>query len=183
LARLTGLRLEGDENFRMGNRLARDSRGWVLFAFVALVAAGCSHGRTKEDFIPPVPQAQATLEAGLRAWQGGIPDGQVPNTSPGLILSDTLRRPGQKLEKFEILGEAPGDWPRCFAVRVVLSNPREELTARYVVFGIDPLTVCRHEDFEMLEHWDHAMMVERAKAGQAAVKEPHVRQPTNSGTP
>jgi hypothetical protein len=120
--------------------------------------------------VPPVDKARSVLETALKAWQadGGV--GALPNTQPVIFVSDCSRKPGQKLDQFEILGEAPGDSPRCFAVRLVLANPREELTTRYIILGIDPIQVYRHEDFEMLLHWDHAVMVEKAKADQAAKK-------------
>jgi hypothetical protein len=140
--------------------------GLVLF-----LGSGCARsGRSPEEFIPSAKQAEATLKAALTAWQEGQMDGTIPNAIPTIIISDTMRRPGQRLSQFEILGEAPGDLPRCFAVRLVLAEPREEMTVRYAVFGIDPLHVVRHEDLVMLEHWDHAMMVERARQDQITYK-------------
>ena len=100
---------------------------------------------------------------------GGAGDIDRELIRPVIFVSDCARKLGQKLDRFEILGEAPGDSPRCFAVRLVLANPREELTTRYIILGIDPIQVYRHEDFEMLLHWDHAMMLKN-KEKQAAAK-------------
>ena len=142
----------------------------IACGIVVLLFSGCSGGRTYEDYVPAVETARAALETALAAWRSDGQVGEIPHTKPVIFVSDCSRKPGQKLEQFEILGEAPGESPRCFAVRLVLANPREELTTRYIILGIDPLQVYRHEDFEMLLHWDHAMMVEKAKAEQAAAK-------------
>jgi hypothetical protein len=56
--------------------------------------------------------------------------------------------------RYTILGEAPGDAPRCFAVRLHLEEPQEEQRVRFVLIGLDPLWVFRHEDYEMLAHWE-----------------------------
>ncbi len=157
----------------MGRSMAISlAKGWRQALLCGLVAlCGCSRSaRSGEEFIPPVEQARATLETALQSWrEQRLAGDAIPGTSPAIVMSDTIRKPGQRLERYEILGEAPGDAPRCYAVRLVLANPREELTARYVVIGIDPLWVIRHEDYEMLEHWDHAMMLKN-KEKQAAAK-------------
>ena len=74
-------------------------------------------------------------------------------TGPALHLIDSHHKSGQKLAAFTVLGPTPGDAPRCYAVRLTLDNPREELRARFVVFGQDPLWVMRYEDYEMVMHW------------------------------
>jgi hypothetical protein len=102
------------------------------------------------------------------AWQNGQPAGRIAASSPVVEGVDTHRRPGQKLQSYAILGEVAGDSPRCFAVRLNLENPRQEQTARFVVIGLDPLWVLRHEDYEMMAHWDHPMdNGERAKKPSA----------------
>jgi len=145
---------------------------WLLalaWGLAVSAGSGCSRsGRSPEEFIPPASGARTMLETALKAWQEGKPDGKIPHTEPAIVISDTLRKPGQKLDHFEILGEAPGNTPRCFAVRLFLANPQEELAVRYAVLGIDPIYVLRHEDLEMLEHWDHQMMLERARERASA---------------
>jgi hypothetical protein len=121
-------------------------------------AAGCA-GKSgdAERFIPKSGTARAALEAALNEWRDGQPPGAVAGATPAVQVVDTHRRPEQRLEQFEILGEVGGDAGRCFAVRITLSNPTEELKVRFVVIGISPLWVFREEDFTMLIHWDHAM--------------------------
>jgi hypothetical protein len=77
--------------------------------------------------------------------------------SPAVHLVDTQSQPGQKLAAFTVLGPTTGEAHRCYAVRLTLDNPREEVRARFVVMGLDPLWVIRYEDFETLAHWDHSM--------------------------
>ena len=90
--------------------------------------------------------------------------------SPAVETADGLRTKGRTLVKYEILGLVPDDAPRCFAVRLTLGNPMQELRERYVVLGIDPVWVWRHSDYEMLTHWDHAMMAEKEKKAGPATK-------------
>jgi hypothetical protein len=129
-----------------------------IAALVALALAGCGErGRKAEEFIPPEDPARLALEASLSAWRAGTPGVQVPDTSPVVNFADTQKEAGRRLLDFAVLGPAPGDSPRCFAVRLTLAGPEEELRTRYVVIGIDPLWVIRHDDFEMITHWDHRM--------------------------
>jgi hypothetical protein len=125
---------------------------WVVVA----VAAGCG-GDGRARFVPAEAAAREALEAALRAWQDGQAPGPVAGTAPLVQVVDGHRRPGQRLQAFAVLGPAPGDGPRVFAVRLTLDGPREEQKVRYVVLGIDPLWVVRYEDYEMMAHWDHPM--------------------------
>jgi hypothetical protein len=107
--------------------------------------------------VPTEEAAQRTLETALAAWQQGKPPPSlVQGKSPVIRLVDTLtlKTPGQRLATFTVLGPTTGDAPRCYAVRLNLENPREEVRARFVVVGLDPLWVVRYEDLEMMCHWD-----------------------------
>jgi len=113
--------------------------------------------RTKE-FIPSPAKAERAIEAVMEAWRNGDPVGIVEGTvSPVVHVIDSHRKAGQVLDDFEVLGEVPGNAPRCFAVKAVLSNPDKQVKLRYVVVGIDPLWVFRHEDYDLLSHWEHRM--------------------------
>src|SRR5262245_45210296 len=117
-----------------------------------LAGSACQGPLSTTRYIPPEDCARQALEAALQAWHEGQ---QAPlQVGPvGVQFVDSHRRPGQRLCRYVVLGTAPGDAQRCFAVRLSLENPNEEVRARYVVFGIDPLWVYRHEDYEMLSHW------------------------------
>jgi hypothetical protein len=131
----------------------RCGRVW-LAALGLFIATGCGEP-PRARFTPSADQAQAALEAALRSWQDGKPAGKINGCSnPEVFLIDNCRRPEQTLERFTILGEAAGEGPRCFAVRVRVGNPVEEQRLRFVVFGIDPLWVYRYEDYEMMMHWE-----------------------------
>jgi hypothetical protein len=131
-------------------------------ATVALAAFAVAKFSDKADaelararFTPSEETVRHVLTAALRSWQKGEKPGPLSGAgNPSIILVDECRRPEQTLERFTILGEAPGDGPRCFAVRVHLKNPDEEQRLRFVVFGIDPIWVCRYEDYEMMMHWE-----------------------------
>ena len=129
--------------------------------FIAILAlplfwlTGCSESDAK--FVPPQAAALAAVTAAMNAWKNGIVPGPVPDTAPLVHLTDSHREPGQVLTAFEILGEVPGNADRCYAVRLKMSNPEAEERVRYVVVGIDPLWVFRHEDYDMLMHWEHPM--------------------------
>jgi hypothetical protein len=122
-----------------------------------LLLAGCGGSTGYERFIPAEDRARQALEAALEAWQSGEPHGPVAGTVPPVEFVDSHHKPGQRLRAYSILGMAPGDGPRVFTVKLTLANPGEEVRARYVVMGLDPLWVIRNEDFEMLAHWDHPM--------------------------
>jgi hypothetical protein len=141
-------------------------RPWSL-VWVAALLGGCA-GRPADRYVPSPDRARQALETALAAWQSGRPPGPVEGTSPAVILVDSHRRPGQRLCGFAILGEVPGDGPRCFAVRLKLEDPPEEQRARFVLVGIDPLWVYRHEDYEMMAHWQCAQSEEppRDKSGE-----------------
>jgi hypothetical protein len=129
-----------------------------LLAMILLACVGCgSSGSGQERYIPTQAVARTTIETALKAWQRGESSGEIKETKPLIFVTDSHRRAGQTLEAFEILGEVPGETPRCLLIKVKLANPAAEEKIRYAVIGIDPLWVYRHEDLEMILHWDHPM--------------------------
>lgn len=125
------------------------------------LAAGCGKGRDR--YVPPEEVARAAVEKALATWRDGLPAGRVETGPPAVEFVDTHRKTGQRLKDFAVLGPAPGDAARCYAVRLTLESPREEQKARFVVIGQDPLWVVRYEDFEMMSHWDHPMGDDKPK--------------------
>jgi hypothetical protein len=129
--------------------------GCWLFVGCALIAAGCQGGPSTERFVPAPERARQALEQALRSWQQGRPPGKLEAiANPAVVLVDRCRQSEQTLDQFTILGEAPGEGPRCFGVELRLQNPEETRQVRFVVFGEDPLWVYRYEDFEMMIHWE-----------------------------
>jgi hypothetical protein len=133
---------------------------WIVLAALLM---GCSRQDPYARYIPDEHAAESALKAGLEAWKDGSAVGPVPATSkPQVIIVDSWRDKQRKLESYQILGEVPGNTPRCYAVRLNLTNPEAEERVRFVVLGIDPLWVYRYEDFQLIAHWDHRMTEEKA---------------------
>lgn len=133
--------------------------GWasmLLAGAVTLGGGGCGSDAPTSRYVPAAVDAESALQTALRAWEEGTAPGPVPNTSPVIHVTDSFRRSGERLEQFRILGEVPGDTPRCFAVELRFDPPRQE-KARYVIVGIDPLWVFRLEDYQLIAHWEHRM--------------------------
>ena len=127
-----------------------------------LLVFGCGPRDRSSEFIPSVSVAESAVKAGMEAWKKGEPAGTVAGTKrPVIHVVDSERAIDQTLIGYEILGEVPGNAPRCFAVRVQLSNPEKEVRLRYIVVGIDPLWVFRQEDYDRLSHWAHPMEDEK----------------------
>jgi hypothetical protein len=129
----------------------RRSDFFLIVAWLACCGCGTPPPNT-DRFVPSPETGQQALAAALRAWQDGR---STPANLDGIEVNfvDTHRKPGQRLRRFAILGETPGDGPRCFAVRLWLEEPTEEIRVRYVVWGINPLWVSRHENYLMMIHW------------------------------
>jgi hypothetical protein len=131
---------------------------WLCLLLAALgpaALAGCSSGRDPARYVPADNSARSALKDCLDSWRAGEAPGEITDRSPRVHLVDTHHRPGQRLVDYAVLGPAAGERGRCYSVRLVFERPREEVKARFVVLGIDPLWVLRYEDYEMLAHWDH----------------------------
>lgn len=130
--------------------------------------AGCADRPRADRYVPSPDAARDAVEAALKAWQGGSPPGKVERPGVGVYLVDNCRPPGQRLRGYKVLGEAPGEGPRCFAAKLLLEDQEEEQLVRFVVFGIDPLWVYRYEDYEMLIHWECGLAEREGKGGKPA---------------
>lgn len=121
----------------------------VAFGALLLSLAGCGGGGTGK-FVPASATARSALETALNAWQKGDKPGQVAAGPPVIQVLDAKWGSGQKLAKYEILSEEPGDGPRWFTVKLTLQQPPGEQTVKYVVLGNDPIWVQREEDYKKL---------------------------------
>lgn len=126
-----------------------------LILIVAVFCLGCSReSKTAGDrYVPATELARHALEAVLVDWREGLEPGPIDRLAVGVRVVDKQRKRGQTLDEFEILGEAPTEAARCFAVRVKLSGPAAEEKVRFIIIGIDPLWVFRQEDYESLSQW------------------------------
>ena len=66
---------------------------------------------------------------------------------PSIQAVDSKWRAGQKLSKWEIVGEESNQGPTFFSVRLTLKGVATPQTVRYVVVGRDPLWVYREDDY------------------------------------
>lgn len=142
---------------------------WLLCGCCA--GCGASSGSGHERYVPEPAKAASTIQSALAAWRRGEPVGEVRGSKPPVFLVDSFRREGQTLERFEILGEVVGLTQRTYLVKLSFANPAAEEKVRFAVLGIDPLWVYRHEDLELLAHWEHKM------PGPSSVEKPVEGQP------
>ena len=136
-----------------GKRAVRS--GVVCLSLFAALLTGC--GDPAARYVPSPTQAVTAVKASLDDWKKGLPAGPVSDTKPTVFVVDSQRRELTVLSDYQILGEVPGNAPRCLAVHLRWANPEKEERARYVVVGIDPLWVFRQEDYDLLAHWEHPM--------------------------
>ncbi|MDB5353400.1 MAG: hypothetical protein JWN86_4647 [Planctomycetota bacterium] len=130
----------------------------VLAILVAVSCFGCT-GPTKPggSMVPDVGTARKAIELAMASWKAGKPTGVIESGSPRIQVADSFRQPGQRLERYEILGEAQADKSRDVTVRAFCSNPETIAVIRYRVIGIDPVHVIREEDYQLMSHWEHKM--------------------------
>jgi hypothetical protein len=131
---------------------SRIANALTLALFVASMA-GCS-GKSYDRYIPATTAARQALETGLNAWRDGQRPGMLENEIASVDFVDSRWLDGRVLRDYEIIGDIPGEGPRCFAVKLHLASPTEEQKVRYYVFGVDPLWVFRQEDYDMMNHWE-----------------------------
>jgi hypothetical protein len=131
----------------------RRLRLWLAAGLLAGI--GCREPPDPNRYVPSEPASRQALEAALEAWRAGR-ESSISTGTVRVVFVDSHRKQGQRLKRFTVLGEAPGDAPRCFSVRLSLEEPAEEVRVRYVVYGIDPLWVERHEDYLMMLRWECA---------------------------
>ena len=141
----------------------RQHRTLCCFVWCMWVVGCAGKSASVDRYVPRADTARTALETALNGWQNGQPPGEIKGSPIAVQVVDTHRRPEQRLERFQILGEVGGDAGRCFSVRLTMANPIEEQKVRFVVIGISPLWVFREEDLTMLSHWEHPMPSE-AKA-------------------
>jgi hypothetical protein len=138
-------------------RARRTALGWLA---VASLAAGCETApQGPPDLGPPgLEPSKAALVASLDAWKADRREtGVLIGSKPAIGIADAARtyRP---LVDYEVVGPLMViGKTRPFAVRLVLGEPRESVSTRYLVMGQDPLWVFRQEDFDRMLHWEHRM--------------------------
>ena len=121
----------------------------TLFALLLGALSGCSRLRNEKDALPNTDKAQSALETTLTAWKDGQKFGPVKRDSQKIEVLERVWQSGKKLTAFEILRAEDKPGPRWFAVKLTLKDsPPQQVN--YAVMGIDPLWVCREEDYNQM---------------------------------
>lgn len=118
----------------------------MAVAALASLIIGCQ-GATHDKYVTETTDARGALEAGLAAWASGEPHQTVKSFTTPVDVYDARWRKGDKLERFEIVEELPGDPHPSFRVKVHFSGKDQEEETTYLVMGIDPIMVYRSEDY------------------------------------
>jgi hypothetical protein len=128
---------------------------WVALAYVA---TGCDAKKPGfERYVPKTEAARSAVSVALSDWREGYEPRTVAGSRPQVCVVDNQRKAGQRLTRFEFLGEVGLDNARGFAVRLTLADPEEQKVARFLALGTDPVWVFRQEDYENIAHWMHKM--------------------------
>jgi len=121
----------------------------VLFG---LSLAGCGQNSTA-NYIPKANAAEESLKLALDAWKNGQPAdpaGKLPSGATVRAI-DFEWTAGRKLAGYEVLNELPAGGetgPRKLAVKLTYADGSPPVETVYLIVGIDPLQVCREQDYE-----------------------------------
>ncbi len=152
---------------RLRTMPARDRAApWMACIMIAAATAGFSgcgfSAETSEPpaYLPTWPQAKSALDSALSAWQKSSTPMPESFDTPEVRFVDKQRRPGQTLNRFDILNRIDVQGARQFAVRLHLEGEDSPQLVRYNVLGKEPIWVFRLDDLEMFSHWEHDMTSE-----------------------
>lgn len=121
----------------------------LLLVFVS----GCGgSGSSVSSYQPKGQSAKDALTTALEAWKSGRDKpGTIDSTKPAIQMQDQVWNSGRKLKDFQIGEEKPSaDGPTRFAVKLTFDGDPANEDAEYVVFGKDPLWVCRDKDYQKM---------------------------------
>lgn len=137
-------------------KLPRNHQCPYFLSALLIFAFGCTTDVADPAKPISVETADRALVATLVAWKSGRRDtGEFLGSKPAVGVVDTLRRL-RPLRDYEVVGPlAAVDNVRPFAVRLVLGEPSETVTTRYLMVGQDPIWVFRQEDYDLIFHWEH----------------------------
>lgn len=125
----------------------------LLLLLVMIVVSGCGNGGGSVSSYRPTGQsAKDALTAALEAWKSGREKpGTIDTSKPAIQIQDQVWDSGRKLKDFQIGEEKPSaDGPTRFQVKLTFEGDPANEEAEYVVFGKDPLWVCRDKDYQKM---------------------------------
>ncbi|QDV36218.1 hypothetical protein [Tautonia plasticadhaerens] len=160
---------------------------WLLSGLAALSCASCGsdHRAERGRELPEPEAALRAVESALRSWQDDPQVERTTTTTRPVMFVEQQQPPGQRLLRFDILGETPGyegEGYRRFLARLSLAEPDDSVVATYYVFGRDPVWVYRTEDFEMIMHMDASMMPAPPPVPEASPPEPNDNKEAESAS-
>jgi hypothetical protein len=139
--------------------LSRRALGLALLAGASCaLAAGCNGARA---YTPDSTSARRALDAALTAWKEGAKPDRLATATPPVHALDFQWQAGRPLDDFSVTGEENADGAaKRFAVTLRLKSTRakkgaDEVHARYVVVGREPVWVYREEDYARLLNMDN----------------------------
>jgi hypothetical protein len=126
----------------------------LSLGLLTLILSGCGGaGGSVASFQPTGTTAKSALTTALDAWKSGREKpGTIDSSKPAVQVQDQIWDSGRKLKEFQIGDEIPSaDGPTRFKVKLTFDSgePASE-EAEYVVFGKDPLWVCRDKDYQKM---------------------------------
>jgi hypothetical protein len=114
-------------------------------ALLTLAGGGCGGGVAAA---PTEEAARTALGVALDTWRDGGKPGELPGTSPAVVVHDTPWSQGERLKSYEILREEDGSAvEKRFTVRLSLTKPDHDEDVRYHVLGVGPVMVFRDQDY------------------------------------
>jgi hypothetical protein len=135
----------------------------LILSALATSLPGCGFvggsNDSRDAVIPDRETARRALELALSAW--------VESRAAPLLLertsvqfSDHDQRVGNRLSSYEVLSMRASDRFPIFTVRLHWQDPggsSEPDVVEYFVGGTQPIWVIRHDELQMLMHWEHPM--------------------------
>ena len=125
----------------------------LVLSLVMILVTGCGgSGTSVSSYRPTGKSAKDALTAALDAWKSGREKpGAIDSTKPTIQIQDQVWDSGRKLKEFQIGEEkASSDGPTRFQVTLTFDGGPANEQAEYVVFGKDPLWVCRDKDYQKM---------------------------------
>lgn len=125
----------------------------LALSLLLILVSGCGGGGSSVSSYRPTGQsAKDALTKALDAWKSGREKpGTIDSTKPAIQIQDQVWDSGRKLKDFQIGEEKPStDGPTRFAVKLTFDGDPAHEDAEYVVFGKDPLWVCRDKDYQKM---------------------------------
>lgn len=127
---------------------------WTALALslAVLLMSGCGGGSSESSYRPTGKSAKDALSAALSVWKSGqAKPATIESSRPVIQIQDRVWDSGKKLKDFEIGVEKPStDGPTRFQVKLTLDGEAATEEVEYVVFGKDPLWVCRDKDYQKM---------------------------------